>query len=114
MTNVDINEALTLTIAGVGAVFFILFLILGLTLLLKRVLPSGGPGVAATEAGEEEASQPDRNDKELAAVAAVAATLALDEGSGAPARPDTVSGSSWKRFGREQAMSSRGRRGWRR
>jgi Na+-transporting methylmalonyl-CoA/oxaloacetate decarboxylase gamma subunit len=112
MWNFDISEALSLTVIGLGAVFFVLFLILTMTLLLKRVLPSPKSTELPPESPRESA-RPERNDKELAAVAAVAATLALDERDGPPTQDGAAPGSAWRRYGRERAMSSRGRRGWR-
>ena len=112
MWNFDIGEALSLTVIGLGAVFFVLFLILAMTLLLKRVLPSA-KGSELPPESPQEGARSETNDKELAAVAAVAATLALDERDGPPTQDSAVPGSTWRRYGREQAMSSRGRRGWR-
>lgn len=118
MSGIDMREAVVLTIAGVGAVFVILVLIQVLTLLMKRFIPAGQvPSLGTGEKATQENASSGRREKELAAVAAVAATLAMEEerrstpvmtpeGAGPP-------GSEWRRSGREQAMRSRGRRGWR-
>ena len=116
MWNFDIGEALSLTVIGLGAVFFVLFLILTMTLLLKRVLPSAKSPEPVPESPQEGASSEslESNRKEMAAVAAVVATLALDEQDSPPTRDGAAPGSAWRRYGREQAMGSLGRRGWRR
>jgi|GEM_PF-2944698 len=101
----ELDKAVTLTVAGLGAVFLILLLIMLLTLLLKRALPLTAAEPAAAKARSR------RNDKELAAAAAVAATL-THQVAGGPSQ--AVSDSRWKGYGRGQLAQSWRRRTWRR
>ncbi len=108
----ELDKAVTLTVAGLGAVFLILFLIMLLTLLLKRALLLTPVREALTFAEPSAVkARSRRNDKELAAAAAVAATLTRQV-AGGPGH--AVSDSPWKGCGRGQLMRSWRRRTWRR